>query len=303
MATDPFDALRRPDVPIEPPAGFAAALRRRLEAELGLAPASSAAAVTTHVTPYLAVHDARDALRWYAEALGAEETFRLEMPDGRIGHAEFHIGEAAFMVSDESPEVQAFSPRTLGGSGVLLHLRVPDVDRLYAQAVAAGAVEDRPPADQPHGHRHGVVIDPYGHRWMLSTPIAAGAAGATPAWEGRIGYFTLGVPDSARARAFYGGVFGWRFEAGSVPEGFHIPNTSPPGGLAGGTEPAGITLYFAVADIHAAVARVREFGGEASEPVHYESGWNASCRDDQGLAFDLFQPRPGYEPVEEGGGR
>ena len=58
----------------------------------------------------------------------------------------------------------------------------------------------------------------------------------------------------------------------------------------------GITLYFTVPDIrrsgrHRAAAR-----RDGHDPVHYESGWNSSCTDDQGFAFDLFQPRPGYEP-------
>jgi uncharacterized glyoxalase superfamily protein PhnB len=50
---------------------------------------------------------------------------------------------------------------------------VTDVDTLYARAVAAGATAQGEPADQPHGARHGTVLDPFGHRWMLSQPLEA----------------------------------------------------------------------------------------------------------------------------------
>jgi uncharacterized glyoxalase superfamily protein PhnB len=291
VTTDPFDALRQPDVPVAPPAAFAAELRRRLEGALGMTHATTTA-VTTHVTPYLAVNDGRRALEFYEAAFGAVETNRIVMDDGRIGHAEFSIGEAAFMLADEFPEIGHAAPTTLGGSGVSLHLEVPDVDRMHEHAVAAGATSQRAPEDQAHGNRNAVVVDPFGHRWMLSTPLAPRARRIPDGW---IGYFTLNAPDSARTRAFYGGLFGWRFETGGVADGFHIANVTPPGGLQG-NRPTGLTLYFTVPEIGAAVARVRELGGTATDPVHYDSGWNASCEDDQGFAFDLFEPRPGYEP-------
>ena len=46
------------------------------------------------VTPYLCVRDAAAALEFYRAVFGAEELFRLTDPgDGRIGHAEFRIGD------------------------------------------------------------------------------------------------------------------------------------------------------------------------------------------------------------------
>ena len=46
------------------------------------------------VSPYLAVEDAAAAIDYYTKAFGAEETVRMDMPDGKIGHAELKIGEA-----------------------------------------------------------------------------------------------------------------------------------------------------------------------------------------------------------------
>lgn len=140
------------------------------------APATSASPVgpaspVVTVTPYLAVHDAAAALDWYADALGAVEQLRVVGDDGRVGHAEFRIGGAAFYLSDEHPEFGVVSPRTLGGTPVSLHLTVGAVDEVYARAVAAGATSQSEPADQPHGARHGTLVDPFGYRWMLSQPI------------------------------------------------------------------------------------------------------------------------------------
>ena len=200
--SDPFEALALPLARRAPRARFAADLRARVVAALDLDPDSPTSAadpidpdhlptvplperrptMTTRpsgtadtvaaraVTPYLTASDAVAALAWYAEALGATEEFRVVGDDGRVGHAEFTIGAARFMLSDEYPELGVRSPSTLGGTGTALHLEVADVDALYARAVAAGATAVGEPADQPHGARHGTLVDPYGHRWMLSQP-------------------------------------------------------------------------------------------------------------------------------------
>lgn len=127
--------------------------------------------VATAVIPYLTASDAVGALAWYAQAFGAEEQFRVVGPDGLLGHAEFRIGDATFYLSDEHPAMGVVSPSSLGGTPFALHLTVGDVDALFARAIEAGATVQTQPGDQPHGARHGTLLDPYGHRWMLSQPI------------------------------------------------------------------------------------------------------------------------------------
>jgi PhnB protein len=134
---------------------------------------TTSTATATAVTPYLTVADAAEALEWYTRAFGAVEQFRVVGDDGRLGHAEFIIGEARFMLSDEYPEMGVRSPASLGGTPVALHVSVTEVDSLFDRAVAAGATSLLAPADQPHGARHGTLLDPYGHRWMLSQPLGA----------------------------------------------------------------------------------------------------------------------------------
>ncbi|GAB1515324.1 VOC family protein [Actinophytocola sp. KF-1] len=97
-------------------------------------------------------------------------------------------------------------------------------------------------------------------------------------------YYVIRTPDLARAKAFYTAVFGWNYTDDN-----HIQGSSPAGGLTEG-EP-GTDLYFEVPDVKAAVARLRELGGEAPDPVQSTSGW--SCVAEGGL-LALWQPAEGY---------
>src|SRR2546422_10399539 len=121
------------------------------------------------VTPYLIIRGASQALDFYKKAFGAVELFRFPTPDGKIGHAEIKIGDSPVMLADEFPEMGAKSPPTIGGSPVTIHLYVEDVDKTFAQAIAAGAKETRPVKDQFYGDRAGQLEDPFGHKWYIAT--------------------------------------------------------------------------------------------------------------------------------------
>ena len=121
------------------------------------------------ITPYLIVSSGARALEFYKQALGARELMRMEQPGGKIGHAEIQIGDSRIMLADESPEMGAKSPHSIGGSPVGLMLYVEDVDARFAKAVAAGAKELRPVQDQFYGDRSGTLVDPFGHQWTIGT--------------------------------------------------------------------------------------------------------------------------------------
>ena len=121
------------------------------------------------VTPYLIVSGASDAIAFYKKALGAQEVMRLADPGGKVHHAEIKIGDSRIMMADEHPELQALSPKTVGGSPVSIHLYVADVDGAVERAVAAGAKLVRPVADQFYGDRVGGIEDPFGYRWFIAT--------------------------------------------------------------------------------------------------------------------------------------
>ncbi len=73
------------------------------------------------------------------------------------------------MLADEHPELNALSPKTIGGTPISIHLYVEDVDAVVERAIAAGAKLIRPVADQFYGDRTGGIEDPFGHRWFVAT--------------------------------------------------------------------------------------------------------------------------------------
>jgi PhnB protein len=121
------------------------------------------------VAPYLAIKNAGGALEFYKNAFGAIETYKLVVPDGRVGHAEIRLGDSLIMLSDEFPEFGGKAPKALGGSPVSIHLYVDDVDAFFERALAAGARELKPVADQFYGDRSGQLEDPFGHLWWVAT--------------------------------------------------------------------------------------------------------------------------------------
>ncbi len=121
------------------------------------------------VTPYLILSGASDAIAFYKKALGAQEVMRLADPGGKVHHAEIRIGNSRIMLADEHLEIQALSPKTIGGSPVSIHLYVEDVDAAVDRAVEAGAKLIRPVADQFYGDRTGGIEDPFGYRWFIAT--------------------------------------------------------------------------------------------------------------------------------------
>ena len=120
-------------------------------------------------TPYLIANGAARAIKFYEEAFGATELFRLADPSGKVGHAEISIGDSRIMLADEYPEMGFRSPQSLGGSPVGIHLYVEDVDSMTGRAVAAGAKVLREVQDQFYGDRSGTLVDPFGHVWTIAT--------------------------------------------------------------------------------------------------------------------------------------
>lgn len=121
------------------------------------------------LTAALTVRDGKAAVEFYQRAFGATVRHVMEMPNGKVMHAELQIGDSVIMLSDEFPDYGALSPLALGGSGSSLNVYVDDVDAVFAQAVAAGASVTRPVADQFWGDRTGYLSDPFGHKWSVAT--------------------------------------------------------------------------------------------------------------------------------------
>jgi len=122
--------------------------------------------------PSLIVNDSVKAIEFYQQAFGAKKRRMFNMPDGHTIYAEIQIGDSILTLTDEYPEMKAFSPLSSGGgTSTSLLLYVEDVDAVFTKAVSAGATVSMPLNDAFWGDRAGGIIDPFGHRWMLVTHI------------------------------------------------------------------------------------------------------------------------------------
>lgn len=118
------------------------------------------------VTPYLIAQPAVELVDFVKEAFGAVESFRTTGSAGGL-HCEVKIGDSVVMIG--------------GGPGfetrpAAIHLYVPDVDEVYARAMAAGATSQAEPSDQEYGERIASVKDIGGNEWYIArrfdqTPI------------------------------------------------------------------------------------------------------------------------------------
>lgn len=123
------------------------------------------------VSPHLSVAGAAAAIDFYEKVFGATERMRMAIPDGTIVHAEIDIGGSVIMVGEEMPGGRYPSPKALGGSPVALFVYVEDVDRVFDNALAAGAEVVQRPEDHFYGDRVAMFDDPFGHRWNVATHI------------------------------------------------------------------------------------------------------------------------------------
>ncbi len=167
---------------------------------------------------------------------------------------------------------------------------VDDVDAAVDRVRAAGGRAE-PPEDRPYG-RLADCVDDQGVPFAMFTPPHGDRAprlAANGEMTGDVAYITLEVLDSARTRAFYGAVLGWRFTPGRVADGWGVEDVRPMTGLQGGHERATALPMYRVDDITAAVDRVRRLGGMATEPERHPYGFTSDCTDDQGTRFSLGQ--------------
>ena len=129
------------------------------------------------ITPYLTVRGGADAIEFYKKAFDATEDRRMPAEDGkRLMHASLTIHGGTVMLSDEFPEhggPAAPTPEKPASVSVSVSLGKPaDVDAVFRQATGAGAKAAMEPADMFWGDRFAMLVDPFGHRWMLVAPLA-----------------------------------------------------------------------------------------------------------------------------------
>jgi uncharacterized glyoxalase superfamily protein PhnB len=116
----------------------------------------------TSVTPVLNIKGAAEAIAFYGKAFGAKEIARMPGPNGMLMHAEIQIGNARIMLSDA-----IMNPPTQSST----HLYVDDANKVWKQALDAGAKVAMPMQDTFWGDRYGVLTDPFGNRWAIAQHI------------------------------------------------------------------------------------------------------------------------------------
>jgi uncharacterized glyoxalase superfamily protein PhnB len=109
------------------------------------------------------VRDADAELRFLAAAFGATEQLCHRNADNSVMHAEVRVGDSLIMLGQSGDSVKA-RPASL-------YLWIPNVDEVYAKALAAGATSESAPEDKPYGHRNAGVVDPGGITWWLGSPV------------------------------------------------------------------------------------------------------------------------------------
>jgi predicted enzyme related to lactoylglutathione lyase len=306
---DPLTVLHGDELPVQPDPAFAARLRSRLESAVSLPnrtqgvvmtgtdtaiaelnepaaePAVAAAPPRPAALPYLTVANARDAIAWYVDAFGASVIGDpFEMDDGRIGHAELAIAGGVLYLADEYPEIGLKAPGPQATS-VSLMLHVPDTDAALERARERGAQVQSEPYEN-YGSRNATIVDPFGHRWMLSGPVTGAAV---PIQHGDVGYISVWTPDADRAAAFYGHVLGWTYD----PAAHQVTNTTQHIGIFSVASPQGMLCCYAVADLAGARQSILDGGGSVGELQEFDFGTVLDATDPQGTAFAVFQPAPG----------
>lgn len=310
---DPLTVLNGIDQPVSPDPAFAARLRARLESALTLPertqgvdmsgtetaiaelnkPPAATASPRSAVVPYLTVPDARAAIAWYVDALGAVKIGEpIVMDDGRIGHAELELAGGVLYLADEYPEIGLKAPSPQANS-VSLMLEVPDTDAALERARILGAQVQREPYEN-YGTRNAAIIDPSGHRWMLSGP----ATGATVQIQhGDVGYVSVWAPDAERAAAFYGHVLGWTYD----PTTGQVTNTRQPIGISGVAGAGTLFCCYAVTDLDGARRAIVSGGGEPGQTREFDFGTVLEATDPTGAPFAVFLPAAGTPRPELNG--
>jgi predicted enzyme related to lactoylglutathione lyase len=294
---DPFDLLRTVIVPAQPDPVFAARLRDRLARALDLPKGVTVSDLNlddTSANPPAAATPAAVGIRhgdigyaslWLPDVDRAA-AFYSTVLGWRYAPASGHQGRRVEGLALHHGLWGGVDPPTL-----FCCYAVEDITAATARVTAAGGTAETPTAEP-----YGIVADctdDQGVRFALyQPPDGVSSRRSAPQAGGRRGdlvYVTMEVVDSARARAFYGSVLGWRFSGGRVTDGWQVDDVAPMVGMSGGHPTATTVPMYRVDDIAASVEVVRDAGGMATDPEAQPYGITATCTDDQGARFYLGQ--------------
>jgi len=124
------------------------------------------------LTPHITVKNAKEAIKFYTNAFGAEEKGRHLTPDGRIMHAALKVGGGYLFLNDEFPEMKGCNAPLVGDAApFVINLYVENADQTYDRAVKAGAKAKMPLTNMFWGDRYGQIVDPFGYHWSIAQHV------------------------------------------------------------------------------------------------------------------------------------
>lgn len=112
------------------------------------------------IAPYFVVKSVHSLIDFLTTAFGAEVMRKLQVPDGRIAHAEIKIGDSLIMAGEREPAMKLNT-----------HIYVKDVDATYERCLKAGGKSLSAPVNHPYGDRGAGVEDPQGNIWWIATHV------------------------------------------------------------------------------------------------------------------------------------
>lgn len=115
------------------------------------------------VNPYLHPRRAEPFIGFLKRAFGAQEVAKYASPDGVVQHAVVKVGDSVLEMGEAHGKYETMQ--------AMFYLYVPDMESVYRQALAAGAVSFQEPTDQPYGDRNAGVKDAFGNKWYIATHV------------------------------------------------------------------------------------------------------------------------------------
>jgi predicted enzyme related to lactoylglutathione lyase len=182
----------------------------------------------------------------------------------------------------------------------MLYVSTDNADAIAQRASQLGGNVHMPPFDVAQFGRMTVIGDPTGAVFSVWQPIQSPGVGLTGV-DGTVCWADLSTPAPARAKDFYGQLFGWRITASeNDPSGYlHIANGEtyiggiPPAEYRNPQAPPHWMLYFQVSDCAASTGKAKDLGAsELMPPQQVQNvGTMSILKDPQGAVFALFRPR------------
>ena len=114
------------------------------------------------VSPYLVVAGAQRMVDLLNKVFGAKVLRRYDKDDGSVMHLEVQLDDSIVMIADSTDQ---YPPNKH-----LLHVYVPDVDAVFAKAIAEGCQSmERPQTREGDPDKRGSFMDFSGNIWAIGT--------------------------------------------------------------------------------------------------------------------------------------